>query len=79
MLGELVKANEAGTTVLMVTHSEKVAANSDRILYLVDGDIRGELQLGKLSVPAEEGKSDGRQEIALREKKLRKWLEEMGW
>ncbi|MBR6158506.1 MAG: ABC transporter ATP-binding protein [Lachnospiraceae bacterium] len=79
VLRELVKANEAGTTVLMVTHSEKVAANSDRILYLVDGDIRGELQLGKLSVPAEEGKSDGRQEIALREKKLRKWLEEMGW
>lgn len=40
VLGEMVKANEAGTTVLMVTHSEKVAANSDRIIYLVDGDIQ---------------------------------------
>ena len=71
VLSELVKANEDGTTVLMVTHSEKVAACSDRIIYLMDGDIRGELNLGKMS-------SD-REEYALREKKLRKWLEEMGW
>ena len=66
VMNELVNANKAGTTVLMVTHSEKVAASSDRILYLVDGDIRGELNLGKMS-------SD-REEYALREKKLRKWL-----
>jgi putative ABC transport system ATP-binding protein len=52
----------------MVTHSEKVAASSDRILYLVDGNIKGELLLGK---------EDG--ELSLREKKVRKWLEEMGW
>ena len=68
VMKELVNANKAGTTVLMVTHSEKVAASSDRILYLVDGDIRGELVLGKM-----EG------ELSLREKKVRKWLEEMGW
>ena len=68
VMNELVNANKAGTTVLMVTHSEKVAASSDRILYLVDGDIRGELVLGKM-----EG------ELSLREKKVRKWLEEMGW
>jgi putative ABC transport system ATP-binding protein len=55
----------------MVTHSEKVAASSDRIIYLVDGDIRGELKLGKMN--------GGREEYALREKQLRKWLEEMGW
>ena len=71
VLGEMVKANEAGTTVLMVTHSEKVAANSDRIIYLVDGDIQGELNLGKFT--------GSREEISQREKKLRKWLEEMGW
>ncbi len=86
VLRELVSANEAGTTVLMVTHSEKVAANSDRILYLVDGDIRGELVLGKLGKREEADKeenrkeaSDGREEVMRRERKLRKWLEEMGW
>lgn len=71
VLNEMVKANEAGTTVLMVTHSEKVAANSDRIIYLVDGDIQGELKLGKF-------KGD-REELAKREKELRRWLDEMGW
>lgn len=68
VMNELVNANKEGTTVLMVTHSEKVAASSDRILYLVDGNIKGELLLGK---------EDG--ELSLREKKVRKWLEEMGW
>ena len=77
VLGELVKANEAGTTVLMVTHSEKVAASSDRIIYLIDGDIRGELKLGKAG--GTEKKSDGREELMQRERKLRKWLDEMGW
>jgi len=76
VLGEMVKANEAGTTVLMVTHSEKVAASSDRIIYLMDGDIQGELVLGKINT------SDGMspaEKLSLRERKLRKWLEEMGW
>ena len=74
VLNELVKANEAGSTILMVTHSEKVAASSDRIIYLMDGDIQGELALGKLSNAA-----DTREELAKRERKLRNWLEEMGW
>ena len=77
VLSELVKANEAGTTVLMVTHSEKVAASSDRIIYLMDGDIRGELKLGKAG--GADKKSDGREELMQRERKLRKWLDEMGW
>ena len=93
VLSEMVKANEAGTTVLMVTHSEKVAASSDRIIYLMDGDIQGELVLGKMGgnsstlnteVSGEEG-TDGAVQISSseklmhRERKLRKWLEEMGW
>lgn len=72
VLSELVKANEAGTTVLMVTHSEKVAACSDRIIYLVDGDIQGELNLGKM--PAGQ-----REELIKRERKLHQWLESQGW
>jgi putative ABC transport system ATP-binding protein len=66
----LRKANEAGTTILMVTHSEKVAASSDRVVFLVDGNIRGELALGK---------QKDKSETAARERKLRNWLDEMGW
>ncbi len=77
VLNELIKANEAGSTILMVTHSEKVAASSDRIIYLVDGDIQGELKLGKVTVKSD--KTDSREELQKRERKLRQWLDEMGW
>ena len=70
VMNRLLEANRAGTTVLMVTHSEKVASISDRIIYFVDGNIRGELALGK--------KSDSEETVA-RERKVRAWLEEMGW
>ena len=70
VMNRLLEANRAGTTVLMVTHSERVASISDRIIYFVDGNIRGELTLGK--------KSDSEETVA-RERKVRAWLEEMGW
>ena len=70
VMAELRKANAEGTTILMVTHSEKVAASSDRVVYLVDGDIKGELNLGK--------QTDDN-ETAARERKLKNWLDEMGW
>ena len=58
-----------GTTILMVTHSEKVASISDRIIYLVDGNIQGELILGKKT----------EDDLSARERRVRNWLEEMGW
>ena len=70
VMAELRKANAEGTTILMVTHSEKVAASSDRIVYLVDGNIKGELNLGKQTDESE---------TAARERKLKNWLDEMGW
>ena len=54
----------------MVTHSVKVAAMSDKILYLMDGDIQGEIELGKLN---DEGELSNREHI------LSKWLMERGW
>lgn len=79
VLSEMVKANESGTTVLMVTHSEKVAASSDRIIYLMDGDIQGELVLGKINRAEGNETISASEKLSLRERKLRKWLEEMGW
>lgn len=70
VMKELLKANQSGATVVMVTHSERVAAISDRIIYLVDGNIQGELELGKMA---------DMQELSVRERKLKNWLDEMGW
>ena len=70
VMQEFNRINEEGTTVMMVTHSVKVAAKNDRILYIEDGEIKGELSLGKYV--NEEG-------IRERERRLSGWLVEMGW
>ena len=70
VMKEFTAANNDGTTILMVTHSERVAARSDRVLYLVDGGILGELDLGKMNAESE---------LIQREKALKKWLSEQNW
>ena len=70
VMRELVNANREGTGILMVTHSVKVAAQSERVIYLIDGGIRGEISLGKINDESE---------ISSREKVLNTWLAEQGW
>ena len=62
--------NRDGATILLVTHDVKVAARTDKALYIVDGNIQGELVLGKYTEP--EVSRD-------REKCLSTWLMDMGW
>ena len=70
VINELVKANRQGTSVMMVTHSEKIASCSERVIFLVDGNIQGELMLGKM---------ESEDELPVRERKLRNWLLERNW
>ena len=70
VLNEMVKINAEGTTIMMVTHDLKVASKSSRILYIEDGNIKGELELGKFT------DNDNARE---RERKANRWLEDMGW
>lgn len=53
VMEELMKLNREGTAILMVTHDSKVAGCCERILYLLDGRIRGELRLGKMAAGAD--------------------------
>ena len=39
--------NSRGAAVMLVTHDMKVAARSDRVLYMLDGEIKGERRLGR--------------------------------
>ena len=70
VMEELKKINEQGTAVLLVTHDVKVAAKCSRVLYLVDGNIKGEYNLDRFS------DASGMRE---RERALNNWLLEMGW
>lgn len=70
VMKELNRINAEGTTVMLVTHDMKVAAKSDRVLYIEDGVIKGEYALGKYA--------DGG-ETRTRERQLSNWLMEMGF
>lgn len=70
VMGELLKINNEGTTIMMVTHDAKVAAKCQKVLYIVDGNIKGEFALGKL---------ESSDELRDRERKVNNWLLELGW
>lgn len=64
-----LKLNREGTSILMVTHDSRVASRCGRILYLLDGRIRGELALGKYRAGEERA----------REQMTAAWLGNLGW
>ena len=69
VMNELIKLNYDGTTVMLVTHDAKVAAKCTRVLFIVDGNIKGEYNINK-----EQSQNDRD-----RERSLNNWLLEMGW
>ncbi|MCI9293324.1 MAG: ABC transporter ATP-binding protein [Erysipelotrichaceae bacterium] len=68
VMEELTKLNAEGTTIMLVTHDVKVAAKCTRVMYIVDGNIKGEYDLGECST-----------QIRDRERALNNWLLELGW
>ena len=70
VMKELNRINQDGTTIMLVTHDMKVAAKCDKIMYIEDGSIKGEIDLGKF---IEENSFKDR------ERKVNNWLMEMGW
>lgn len=68
VMKELTKLNEEGTTIMMVTHDAKVAAKCSRVLYIVDGNIKGEYKSSPEKMQEKE-----------RERLLNNWLLELGW
>lgn len=69
VIDAFIKINEEGTSILMVTHDSKVASKCQRILYILDGQIKGELNLGKYQLNKEKE----------REQQVAEWLSSLGW
>ena len=67
VMDEISRINAKGTTVMLVTHDAKVAAKCSRVLFIVDGNIKGEYNINK-EAPLRD-----------RERGLNNWLMEMGW
>ena len=70
VMEELAKLNNDGTTIMLVTHDVKVAARCTRVMYIVDGNIKGEYNLDKY---------ENASQMRARERELNNWLMEMGW
>lgn len=68
VLDTLTRFNEQGQSVVMVTHDMRSARRGNRILYMKDGVILGECDLGKYI------HGDGE-----RHEKLSSFLKDMGW
>lgn len=68
VLNVFTELNRKGQSIVMVTHDMRSARRGNRILYLSDGVITGELQLGEYVTGDKK-----------RHEKLRTFLQEMGW
>ena len=68
VLDTLTKFNEKGQSIVMVTHDISSARRGNRILYVKDGEIAGECNLGKYVTGDKE-----------RHQKLNDFLATMGW
>ena len=68
VLDTLTKFNEKGQSIVMVTHDISSARRGNRILYVKDGEIAGECNLGKYVTGDKE-----------RHQKLADFLATMGW
>lgn len=68
VLDILTNINKHGQSIVMVTHDIRSALRGDRILYLKDGVVCGELKLGSYEMSDES-----------RHKKTRAFLDDMGW
>ncbi|MBE6794934.1 MAG: ABC transporter ATP-binding protein [Ruminococcaceae bacterium] len=67
VMEELSKLNQDGTTIMLVTHDAKVAAKCSRVLFIVDGNIKGEYNVDVTAA------------LRDRERALNNWLMEMGF
>jgi putative ABC transport system ATP-binding protein len=65
----LADIHRNGTTVLLVTHDVRVAAKTERVLFLFDGEIAGEYRPGVYDA--------ARDDLKAREESLTTWLSEM--
>ena len=68
VLDVFTKLHNDGQSIILVTHDKKTALRGNRVLYVKDGMIYGECDLG---VYTNESKD--------REAKLNNFLTEMGW
>ena len=79
VLNILTDLNNQGQSIVMVTHTIKAAERGNRILYLADGVITAEIDLGPYAGDYRDETNPKLAEAKARHTKLKSFLPEMGW
>ncbi|MGE7767745.1 ABC transporter ATP-binding protein [Peribacillus sp. NPDC096540] len=67
----LAEINNEGTTIMLVTHDAKVAAKTERVLFMVDGNLVAQKKMSKYD--------NQHDDLKKREESIMKWLVENGF
>ena len=79
VLDILTELNREGQSVVMVTHTIRAAERGNRLIYLADGVITKEIDLGPYAGDYKDESNPKPGEAKERHTKLKAFLQEMGW
>lgn len=79
VLNILSDLNNEGQSIVMVTHTIKAAERGNRVIYLADGVIASEVDLGPYAGDYKDESNPHIEEAKKRHAKLKDFLQDMGW
>ncbi|MBR6257260.1 MAG: ABC transporter ATP-binding protein [Lachnospiraceae bacterium] len=79
VLNILSGLNDEGQSIVMVTHTIKAAERGNRIIYLADGVISDEIELGEYVGDYKDESNPHIEKAKERHAKLKNFLQDMGW
>ena len=79
VLNILSDLNSEGQSIVMVTHTLAAAERGNRIIYLADGVISDEVELGPYAGDYKDESNPDLKKAQERHKKLKSFLQDMGW
>ena len=79
VLDILSDLNDQGQSIVMVTHTVKAAERANRVIYLADGVITDEIDLGPYLGDYKDESNPNKEQAIERHRRLKDFLSEMGW
>ncbi|MBE5823730.1 MAG: ABC transporter ATP-binding protein [Butyrivibrio sp.] len=79
VLNILSDLNNEGQSIVMVTHTIKAAERGNRIIYLSDGVISDEIELGPYAGDYKDESNPDLETAKKRHQNLKNFLQDMGW
>ena len=79
VLDIMTDLNNEGQSIVMVTHTISAAERGHRVIYLADGVIADEIDLGPYAGDYKDEKNPNREQALERHRRLKDFLQEQGW